>query len=143
MTIINIEGVKAQGTASQGGNNGQDQVITIVDTPPANSTSTIDYTWFIDKGSFIDRFGPAWLGVLSNPDATLHALLRNMMVRNWIDLSSPETIAALSYINGAATPGLGTISVPVTAVTTELITTILSTPPTVLEQYCTVKLFFS
>jgi hypothetical protein len=81
------------------------------------------YQWFIDPGSFRDRFGAAKLSVLGSTDATIQVLLKDMDGRPWIDLQRADVIQGLAYI-GSVVP----------AVTQQLQSQILTTPPTSFEQ---------
>ena len=81
------------------------------------------YQWFIDPGSFRDRFGATKMAVLSSQDATIRALLSDMSGRPWIDLQRADVAQGLAYI-GAVIP----------TVTTQLQAQILTTAPTAFEQ---------
>lgn len=89
--------------------------------PPTPQDSP--YKWFIDPGSFRDRFGATKLLVLSSQDATIKALLADMAGRPWIDLQRADVAQGLAYI--------GTI---IPEVTPQLRTDILTIPPTKFEQ---------
>lgn len=49
--------------------------------PPADPTR-----WRIYVGSFFDRFGAAKLGILSDTDPVVQAVIKDASVRNYIDL---------------------------------------------------------
>lgn len=147
MSLSSIIGLGTQTMGTSGGSgilgsSTPDPVISIV-TPVSTNTQTIDYTWFIDKGSFFDRFGVAKIPVLMCTDPTVQAMLKDISNRWWVDLRDPNIATALSFMVGVATPGIGTITSPITGMTSELASTILSTRPTIFEQYGVVKLFFS
>ncbi len=89
--------------------------------------------WFIDIGSFFDRFGPAQHLVLKSTDADVKAFVTNVLARSWIDLERPDVAAGIDVIIAASIPG----------VTLALKDTILTTPVTALEQLALRKLFFS
>lgn len=56
-------------------------------TPGAEPVPTVDPSrWRIYVGSFFDRFGAAKLGILSDPDPVVQAVIKDASVRNYIDL---------------------------------------------------------
>lgn len=99
-------------------------------TEPTQSTP--EYKWFIDPGSFRDRFGAAKTAVLTSTDAGIRALLEDMQGRPWIDLQRADVAGGLAYIGSV-----------VGAVTPSLQTQILTTEPTAFEQLVLRKLYFS
>jgi len=101
------------------------------------------YLWYMDVGDFFDRFGNLQLAVLMNTDPAAQAMIKNITARKWVDLQRADTIAAVNYLAGVALPGVGTITVPISGMTTDLANTILTTQPTATEQLTTVKLYFS
>lgn len=88
--------------------------------------------WLIDVGTFFDRFGAAKLAVLSCPDATVQAILRDVQARKWIDLQRPDVAQSLAYI-----------ATKVSGITSELMTSVLTTPVTDAENFALRKLYFS
>lgn len=55
--------------------------------PEAPPTPTADPSrWRIYVGSFFDRFGAAKLGILSDTDPVVQAVIKDASVRNYIDL---------------------------------------------------------
>lgn len=88
--------------------------------------------WLIDIGTFFDRFGAAKLAVLSCPDATVQAILRDVQARKWIDLQRADVAQSLAFI-----------STKVSGVTPELISSVLTTPVTEAENFALRKLYFS
>lgn len=85
----------------------------------------------IDPGSFYDRFGTAKMAVLTSTDVTLKAILSDLNIRAWVDLSRMDVASALAYV--------GTV---VPEVTTQLQTSILTTPVTAEENRVLRKLYF-
>jgi hypothetical protein len=88
--------------------------------------------WLIDIGTFFDRFGSAKLAVLSCPDATVQAILRDVQARKWIDLQRQDVAQSLAYI-----------STKVSGVSPELITSVLTTPVSDAENFALRKLYFN
>ena len=88
--------------------------------------------FLVDIGPFIDRFGSAKLPVLVSTDATVKAIVQDMMARKWIDLKRSDVASGLAYI-GSMVP----------SVTPALQTTILTTTVTHDENLALRKLFFS
>lgn len=89
--------------------------------PPAPPPAA--YQWFIDPGSFRDRFGATKMAVLGSTDATIQVLLKDLDGRPWVDLQRQDVVQGLAYI-GSVIP----------AVTPQLQAQILTTPPTAFEQ---------
>jgi hypothetical protein len=119
-----------------------DEIIFIA--PPATPQTQPAYTWYMDQGDFLDRFGPTVaLAILLSTDSVVQALFKNITTRKWVDLQRPDVIDAVNYIAGETVAGLGTISTPIAGMTAALASTILTTPPTPQEQLTTVKLYFS
>ncbi|WP_323016492.1 hypothetical protein [Castellaniella sp.] len=56
-----------------------------------------NYFW-LEVGAFYDRFGPAKVPVLANPDATVQALVRDSQVRKYIDLKRPDIAQFVAYL---------------------------------------------
>ena len=81
------------------------------------------YQWYIDPGSFRDRFGATKMAVLGSTDATIQVLLKDLEGRPWIDLQLPAVAQGIAYI-GSVIP----------AVTPQLQAQILTTPPSAFEQ---------
>ena len=88
--------------------------------------------FLIDIGPFMDRFGSAKLSVLTSADATVKAIVQDMMARKWIDLKRSDVASGLAYI-GSIVP----------SVTSTLQTTILTTTVTHDENLALRKLYFS
>lgn len=93
-------------------------------SPPA-------YLNYIDIGPFFDRFGSQKLTVLISQDQTVKALLADIQIRKWIDLSLPEVQQAVVYI-----ANLIPAVVP-------LVPSILATPVQDHENLALRKLYFS
>lgn len=65
--------------------------------------------WWIEVGSFYDRFGAAKVPVLASPDATVQALVRDTQVRKYIDLKRPDVAQFVGYLGTTVdevTPGV-------------------------------------
>jgi len=86
------------------------------DIPPVLEGPPV-WEWFIDIGPFLDRFGDAKMLVLASPDGNVQAILRDLMMRKWVDLKRNDVFNSLTYIR-----------TKVPAVTVPLITSILETP---------------
>lgn len=89
------------------------------------------YVNYIDIGPFFDRFKAQKLPVLINQDPTIKALLSDIQIRKWIDLSLPEVQQAVGYI--------ATV-IPAVA---PLVPSILATPVQDHENLALRKLYFS
>jgi hypothetical protein len=94
------------------------------------------YQWYLDLGSYYDRFGAAKLLVLSSADAIVKAAISDASIRNYIDLQRTEVQAVVTYMSGVAVPGLGTIAAQL--ITPAEATTILTTVPDSSEQLKTI-----
>lgn len=82
-----------------------------------------EYYW-LEVGSFYDRFGPAKIAVLASPDATVQALVRDTQVRKYIDLQRPDVAQFVGYL-----------STVVDEVTPEVAAAVLAPPTTDDERY--------
>lgn len=89
--------------------------------------------WLIDVGPFIDRFGPAKLAVLASTDATVRALVTDILARKWIDLQRPDVAAGIDALIGVGIPGIDG----------PLKTAILTTPVAPVEQLALRRLYFA
>lgn len=107
---------------------GRPEDFTIVDTNAPSPTA-----WLIDTGPFFDRFGSAKMAVLTSTNATVKAIVQDVMVRKWVDLQRPDVAAGL-----AALKALG-----VSGVTDELIEAILTTPVAPAENEALRKVYFN
>jgi hypothetical protein len=103
-----------------------------VPTPPPPTF----YQWYLDLGSYYDRFGTAKLLVLSSADAIVKAAISDASIRNYIDLERPEVQAVVMYMSGATVPGLGTIAAPL--INSAQASDILTTVPDSSEQLKTI-----
>lgn len=54
--------------------------------------------WLIDIGSLFDRFGSAKMAILASPDANVQAFIKDLTVRKWGDLQSPEMIGGVGAL---------------------------------------------
>lgn len=52
----------------------------------------------ISVGAFFDRFGGAKWAILSSPDPLVQALIRDVSVRRYIDLSRPDLLQGLMLV---------------------------------------------
>lgn len=103
------------------------EIISIPQPVPVNETE-----FLIDIGPFMDRFSTAKLAVLTSTDATVKAIVQDMMARKWIDLKRADVATSLAYI--------GTV---VPAVTPALQQSILNDAVTSVENLALRKLYFS
>lgn len=103
--------------------------ITDLNIPPAPDQTE----WLIDIGPFFDRFGTAKMYVLTSSNPLVKAVVQDVMVRKWIDLSRPDVAAGLDLIINAGTPGVDTF----------LKNQILTTPVGEAEKVALKKLFFN
>lgn len=87
--------------------------------------------YLIDIGPFFDRFGAAKMAVLVSTDATVRAILSDVQVRKWIDLTRSDVAQSLAYI-ASKVPSL----------TPAIQTAILTDPVTPAENMALRKLFF-
>lgn len=102
------------------------------DPPPPPEPAPDPTEWLIDIGPFFDRFGAAKMDVLCSTNLTVKAIVQDVTVRKWIDLTRPDVSMGLTVI--------GSI---VTSVTTELRAAILSTPVALGENIALRKSYFS
>jgi hypothetical protein len=111
-------------------------VFTAPPAPPEPPEVQSAYAWYLDVGSYYDRFGTSKLAMLSSADPIIKAAVLDTNPRNYIDLQRPEVAGVLAYAAGIPVPGLGTIAAPI--ITTELMNSILTTMPVASEQLSTV-----
>ena len=106
----------------------------VIELPPAPpAPAPVDHAaWFIDIGPFMDRFGASKLAVLTSTDATVQAIIKDMMARKWIDLKRADVGTSLAYI-GSVVPSVNGV----------LYLSILNTPVTAEENLALRKLYFS
>ena len=88
--------------------------------------------WLIDIGPFFDRFGAAKMAVLTSTNATVKAIVQDVMVRKWVDLQRADVAAGLAGLK-ALIPG---------SITDDLIASILTTPIAPEEQAALKKVYF-
>lgn len=88
--------------------------------------------WLIDLGPFYDRFGAAKMPVLLSTDATAKAIIADLNIRKWVDLSRADVAQGLAYI-GSVVP----------SVTAALQTAIVQAPVAAAENVALRKLYFS
>lgn len=72
--------------------------------PPAPAASPT--AWLIDVGPFMDRFGAAKLAVLASSNATVRALVTDLLARKWVDLQRPDLAIGIDLIIAAGVPGV-------------------------------------
>ena len=107
-------------------------VLVTYTAPPAPTPAPqAAWAWLIDLGPFFDRFGAAKMAVLISTDATVKAILQDVMIRKYIDLKNTQVSQSLAYI--------GTV---VPSVTGALQTSILTTPVADSENTALRKLYF-
>lgn len=89
------------------------------------------WQWYIDIGPFFDRFGSAKMQVLTSSDPGVQAILKDIQVRKWIDLKTPEVSQSLVYVASK-----------IPSVTQELQESILNTPVADGENLALRKVYF-
>lgn len=99
--------------------------------PPPPPTPVDPCEWLIDIGPFFDRFGAAKMAVLTSSDIGVKAILSDLQVRKWVDLKREDVASSLAYVGSK-----------VSAVTSELQTSILTTPVAHEENLALRKLYF-
>ena len=101
----------------------------VIDTgeKPVYATSSL-----IDIGPFFDRFGAAKLAVLMCTDPVVQAILRDVQIRKWIDLSRQDVMDSLTYI-----------STKVPSLTPEIVANVIHLPVEDAENMALRKLYFS
>lgn len=62
--------------------------------------------WLIDIGPFMDRFGASKLAVLASSDATVRALVTDILARKWIDLQRADVAAGIDLLIAAGISGV-------------------------------------
>ncbi|HEV6964836.1 hypothetical protein [Roseateles sp.] len=100
--------------------------------PPPPAPPPVPWRWYIDPGSFRDRFSIHKMTVLMSTDPGIQALLLDMQGRPWIDLQDSRVADALVYI--------GTVIPAIDAVQRARI---LTTPVTEYESLALRRLYFS
>lgn len=98
------------------------------------------YVWYIDLGTFNDRFGAKKLAVLMSNDPVIKAFNSDKSDRHWIDLARADVRACVNYMAGVPLAGVGTMASPI--LTAEEAAAILDTPVTATEQLALVKTYF-
>lgn len=69
-------------------------------TPLTWANAPANYFW-IDVGPFFDRIGAKRLQVLASADATVQAIVRDVQVRQYVDLKRADVPAALDLLIAA------------------------------------------
>lgn len=105
---------------------------TIAHAPEPEPAPADPCQWLIDIGPFYDRFGAAKMAVLTSADAGVKAILQDVNIRKWVDLTRPDVAQSLAYV-GSKVP----------TVTPELQTAILTAPVAPVENVALRKLYFS
>ena len=90
------------------------------------------YSTLIDIGPFFDRFGPAKMAILTSTDLVVQAILTDVSVRKWVDLSLPEIVKAMTVLG---------MKIP--SVTQDVKTGVLRLPVMPEENFALRKLYFS
>jgi hypothetical protein len=106
----------------------------MMETFPGNYTQLITdpWQWLIDTGPFYDRFGAVKMSVLTSQDPSIKAIIQDLSIRKWVDLTRSDVAESINYISGII-PG----------VTPELISSILTDPVMPDEQLALRKTYFS
>ena len=90
------------------------------------------WEWYIDIGTFFDRFGTAKMAVLTSSDVGVQAIIKDTQVRKWLDLRLPELAQSVMYVASK-----------IPAVTVEIQNNVLRTPAADHENLALRKLYFS
>lgn len=90
------------------------------------------YSNYIDIGPFFDRFGSLKMAVLTSTDAGVKALLQDIQIRKWVDLTLPSVVQGVQYLASQ-----------IPAITPALQAQILATPVQDHENLALRKLYFS
>ena len=85
----------------------------------------------IDLGPFYDRAAGAKMAILTSTDATVKAIIGDLNIRKWVDLTRPDVASALTYI-GSVVPAL----------TPAIQAAMLATPVAAVENLALRKLYF-
>lgn len=72
---------------------------------PATPSVPAVWEWYIDIGPFFDRFGAAKIDVLTSADIGVQAIIKDALVRKWIDISRSDVAQAVAYI-GSKVPSV-------------------------------------
>lgn len=67
-------------------------------SPSQTGSVPVDSTWLIDIGPFMDRFSSLKLPILASADATVKAIVTDMLARKWIDLKRADVGAAIDVL---------------------------------------------
>lgn len=95
-------------------------------TAPADPCANL-----IDLGPFYDRAGVAKMPILTSTDATVKAIIGDLNIRKWVDLTRADVASALGYI-GSVVPAL----------TPAIQAAMLATPVAAVENLALRKLYF-
>lgn len=106
--------------------------LTAPPAPPAPPAQVDPCANLIDIGPFFDRFGSLKMAVLTCTDPGVKAIIADVTIRKWLDLTRPDVAQSLTYI--------GTV---VTALTPAVQHTILTTAVTSVENLALRKLYFA
>lgn len=68
---------------------------------PLQENQVQSSTRYISVGSFYDRFGSLKWQILSDQNPLVQALIKDASVRRYIDLNSPDLLAALNLVRNA------------------------------------------
>jgi hypothetical protein len=98
----------------------------------SNEPETKQYDSYIDIGPFFDRFEEAKVHILTSQDPAVRAILDDIRVRPWVDLSRPEVKRSLAYVGSV-----------VTSLTPALQEKVISVAVTEQENFLLRKMYFS
>lgn len=106
----------------------------MVDNFPGNYTlfPVSPWTFLIDIGPFYDRFAASKMAVLTSHDATIRAIIQDLNIRKWVDLTRSDVSQAVNFI-----------STIVPSLTQDLKVSILTDPVRLDEQSALRKIYFS
>jgi hypothetical protein len=107
-----------------------DYTIETVEPPYIPELHPTDH--LIDIGPFFDRFGSAKVAILTSTDPVVKAIIQDVAIRKWVDLTRPDVISSINYIASK-----------VPSVTATIISDVLRTPVTEEENLALRKTYFN
>ena len=136
-----VDGDKIRNTYPNGATEEKQYWAPVAPEPPAPVVDPCE--WLIDHGPLLDRFGVAIkLQFLESTIPRVVALRQDFYGRKWLDLKNPELKGGFYFMAGVPVPVLGTISAPITGLTTTLIETVFGTPVDPKDNQALRKLYF-
>jgi hypothetical protein len=109
----------------------------VVPTPPV----VVDPCEFLlDIAPFTDRLEPHKYQIDTHTDPFIQYFNRDLSRRKYVDLKDPKVAAALNYMAGHATPGIGTIATPI--FNDAFVANVINTPALLKENFALRKAYF-